>query len=495
MSPSFDQISPTIREPMVAVEFNSTAAQQGPSLLSYRALMIAQKLAAGSAAANSITRVNSVDQVIALAGRGSMAHRDYMAWRENNKSTELWLALLVDDGAGVAAKGTITVTGPADADGTIALYLGGERITIGVNEGDTANDIAAAINTAINAELDLPVTSTVLAAVVSVTYRHKGLVGNSYDMRDSYRAGEALPDGVGLAYVAVGTATAGTTNPDVTDLIAALGDRWFHIWTHPYTDATSLDDIDAELASRWDAMRMIDALAITSAAGTFSALTTLGSGRNSKHQTIVSQPGKNPLTPPSEYAAAVAGVVALYGAQDPGRPFQTLTVNGVLPPAEADEWTFDERNLLLYDGIATTKVGPGNVVQLGRMITTYQESPSGADDTAYLDATTVLTLMFLRYDFRTRIQLRYPRHKLADDEALQYIGSGQAVMTPALGKAEAVTWFEDMMELALVEGLDQFKQDLVCVRSETDPNRLEWLLPPDLMNSLIVAAAQIQFRL
>ncbi len=68
-------------------------------------------------------------------------------------------------------------------------------------------------------------------------------------------------------------------------------------------------------------------------------------------------------------------------------------------------------------------------------------------------------------------------------------------MTPSLGKSEALGWFHDMEGRGLIENIAQFKADLVCERSQTDPNRLEWLLSPDLINQLIVMANQIRFRL
>lgn len=490
---SFNSISPTLRVPFVAVEFDASKAQQGPALLAYRALLIGQKLAAGSQAADTVVKVTSVDQVIALAGRGSMLHRQYLAWSASNKSTETWIGVLADDGAGVAATGTIVVAGPATADGTIALYLGGERITIGVNSGDSANDIATAIAAAINAVTDLPVTAAAAVATVTITFRHKGLSGNTYDVRHSYRDGEALPAGVGLTITAVGSVVAGTTSPSLTNLIAAMADLWFQVITHPYTDATNLAAIEAELASRFGPLRSMDGIAITSMSGTFSAHTALGGARNSPHSVIVAQPGASPLTPPMEFAAEVAALVAYHGAIDPARPFQTLALTRALPPVETDQWSLDERNLFLYDGIATTKRGAGGVVQLERIITTYQTSPGGSADTAYLDATTLLTLLYLRYSFRVRMQLKYPRHKLANDGTK--IGSGQEVITPKLGKAEAITWFREMESLGLVEGFDQFKRDLVVERNLTDPNRLDFLLPPDLINGLQIVAAQVQFRL
>jgi phage tail sheath gpL-like len=89
--------------------------------------------------------------------------------------------------------------------------------------------------------------------------------------------------------------------------------------------------------------------------------------------------------------------------------------------------------------------------------------------------------------------VKYARAKLADDGV--QAGAGQVIMTPKLGKSEAINIFRGWETLGLVENIDQFKNDLVCVRSITDPNRLEWVLPPDLINQFRVGAATIQFLL
>lgn len=494
MSISFNSVPSNLRIPFVAVEFDTSRAQQGPALLAYKAMIIGQKLAAGTFVADTPVRVSNIDQVITGAGRGSMLHRQAIGWYASNRSTELWLGVLADNGAGVAATGTIVVAGPATAAGTIALYLGGVRITVGVNSGDASTAIATAIGAAINANLDIPVTATVATSTVTILFRHKGTVGNTYDVRHSFNFGEALPAGITLTITAVGAVVAGTTNPTLTNLIANMSPTWWQILTHPYTDATSLTALETELATRSGPTRQQQGLAITSSSGTFSALTTLGAGRNSQNSVIVAQTGHVPLTPPMEFAAEVAALVAFYGAADPARPFQTLAMSNAIATPDTDLWDpFTERNQFLFSGIATTKRGAGGVVQLDRIITTYETSPSGAIDTAYLDATTMLTLLYLRYSFRVRFQLKYPRHKLANDGTR--FGSGQAVITPKLAKAEAITWFREMEELALIEDFDQFKRDLVVERDAVDPNRLNFLLPPNLINALVVTAAQIQPRL
>ena len=172
---------------------------------------------------------------------------------------------------------------------------------------------------------------------------------------------------------------------------------------------------------------------------------------------------------------------------------ETLTISGDLTPAQEDRLTLEERNLLLKAGIATTVTDAGGNVTIERMVTNYLATSSGAADTSYQDVNTLLTLSYLRYDFRSRILRKYPRHKLAGDT--ETIAPGQAVMTPKIGRAEAVAAFQDWQELGLVEDMAKFKAGLVCERNAADVNRLDWLITPDLVNQFRVAAVQIQFRL
>ncbi|HEY6038258.1 MAG TPA: hypothetical protein VIV58_28445, partial [Kofleriaceae bacterium] len=91
MSISFNSVPSNIRTPFMAIEFDSSKAQQGPALLTYKGLIVGQKLAGGTFTADTVVKVSSLDQVIAGAGRGSMLHRQYLAWTAVNKSTELWM--------------------------------------------------------------------------------------------------------------------------------------------------------------------------------------------------------------------------------------------------------------------------------------------------------------------------------------------------------------------------------------------------------------------
>lgn len=491
MTISFNGIPATLRVPFVYVEISNENAVQGVTVQPYKILVVGQRLSSGTVDANVPTRVTSAAQGKTYFGAGSMLAHMIESLVKVNNFTETWAVGLDDDSSAAAATGSIVFTGPATAGGTLYMYVGGRRMTVGVNSADASTAIATAVAAAINANTDLPVTAAVdgsEASQVNLTARNKGEAGNHIDVRFNYNTGEAFPAGVTATVTAM---TSGTSNPDLDDAIAALGDVQYNVIAFPYTDSVSLAAIETELADRWGPLRMIDGMAFAASRANHSGLGTLGDGRNSPHVSIMAAYGVP--NSPWEVAASVAGTVAYYGNIDPARQFKTLPLTGILPPAEADRFTLQERNILLYDGISTTYVDAGGVVRLERVITTYKTNAAGADDPSYLDAMTPMLLSFLRYDFRNYIMRKYPRSKLAND-GTRY-GPGQAIITPKVGKAEAINRFRQWEELGYVENAAQFKRDLICERNATDPNRLDWLLPVDLINNFMVGGVKIAFLL
>ncbi len=488
---SFNQVPASGRVPFAYVEFDSSKAQQGPSIQPFKILVLGIKTSAGTATADVPVKVTNYSQAKSLFGDGSqlqgMLHKLFL----NNKSTEVTVIPQVEDVAGVKATGKLSFTGPATADGTISLLIAGRKVTVGVSSGDIATAIATAVIAAINAVVDLPVTALVNgtnAYEVDLTARSKGLYGNGIDLRHSYYDGEGLPSGVGLTITAMAS---GTTSPSLSSAIAAMGEVQYNAIAFGYNDATNLSAIEAELLDRWGPVRQNDGIAFTAKDASHGTLVSFGTGRNSKHVVCLGI-YKCPM-PFYEIASALAAVAAYYAQIDPARPFQTLPLIGLLPPAEIDRFTLQERDLLLHDGIATSKVDASEVVLIERMITMYQFNAASAADTAYLDANTLFTLSFLRYDFRNMLALKYPRHKLAND-GTRY-GAGQAIITPKVGRAEAIAKFREWESAGLVEGGDQFKRDLIVERNVSDVNRLDFYLPPDLVNQLVVCGVQIGFLL
>ena len=439
---AFNEIPRTIRAPGVFVEFDSS--QASASAVDFRSLVIGQRLASGAIAAGVPRLMGGQGDARRDFGAGSMIERMVGAFRRNNPIGELWGVALEDAAGAVQQTVTVTVTGAATGAGTIALYIAGQRVAVRIDGAATVSEIATAIHNAVTAlGATLPVTSGVAAAVVTLTSRNGG-AASDIDVRLNYFPDDALPAGVAIT---VAVDTAGATDPDIQDALDALSDGKYNVIAHPYSGAASMATLESELRQRWGPLLRADGVAITGLRGTVAAATTYGNARNSPFS-IVMDMATAPTSAP-EWAAMTAGRVAQSAEIDPARPFQTLVLNGALPAAIEDQRTFAEQNGLLTDGIATHTVDSGGVVRIQRLITTYQTA-SGVPDEAYLDANTPLTLSFLRADFANRMATKYARFKLADDGTR--FAPGQPIITPAIGRAEAIAWFGLQEERGLVGG-------------------------------------------
>jgi len=485
---SFNDIPSANRVPFVFVEFDNRNAVQGPQVLPYRALLIGQKLGSGTADPNSLIRITSVAQAKAAFGAGSVLAGMFEAFITQNSFTEVWGMPVSDDISGVAATGSIVVSGTSTVAGSINLMIAGRIVRVPVASGDAATAIGAAIAATINADADLPVSASASTGTVSLVARNAGATGNDIDVRANYYDGETLPDGVTVTITAL---DGGSNNPLLASAIAAMGDEWFQIIGCAFRDQANLAALKVEMDSRWGPIRQIDGHVMAAASGSVSDMTTLGDGLNDKHLTMMATQ-KSP-TPAYEVAAENAAIAAYYGAIDPARPLQTLPYRWMKAPARGDRFTQTERNVLLHSGIATFRVDQAGNATVERMITTYQTNAAGGSDPSYLDIETMLTLQYIRWDWRNYVLLKYPRHKLAND-GTRY-APGQAIVTPLVMKAEAIAKFQDWELLGLVEGFEQFKRDIIVERNISDPNRLDVLMPPDLVNQFRVCATQIAFLL
>jgi phage tail sheath gpL-like len=486
---SFNQIPSAVRTPFAFVEFDASESSTGSSIQPYKLLLIGQKLSSGTAAEGVPVRVASESQAAGLFGTSSMLTAMVRKSLAANNFTETWAVPLADNGGGVAAASTLVVTGPATSDGTISLYVGDELISVPVLSGDTAITIASDIADAITDSIKSPISAVVDSGSTShvlLAYKHKGLAGNAYPVQLNFN-GETLPLGVGVTIPAF---TGGTTNPDITPALEGLGDEQFRTIVMPYLDPANLTLIENYLGEKWGPLYTNDghAFAVTNAPS--ATASTLGLSRNSPHLTIMENIGSS--TPNYETAAVLGATVAFNSPIDPARPLQTLELKGVTAPKLSDRLILQERNVLLYSGIATSYVDAGGKVRIERLITTYKENALGAPDEAYLDYETLAILSYLRYDFRNFFQTRYPRHKLAAPGTR--FAAGQAVITPTDAKAEAIGLFVNWEAAGLVEDADQFARDLIVEKSTTNPNRLDFYLPPNLINGLRILAAKFAFR-
>lgn len=490
---SLGSIPDDIRVPLVYIEIDNSQAMGSAPAQSRKVIVIGQQSATGAAAALTQNRITSDGQAEKLYGKGSMLAEMLKIFRKANSYTETWAMGLAELSAGAAAKATLTLVGTATAAGTLALLINGVSVQVGVDVGDTRETVATAI---IDAVAKLPGTQVSAALKATTTdaveliANWKGITGNGMDVRLNYYPGEQTPAGLSLTTTVF---SGGTGTPDITSVVAALGDDWYTDIVYAWNDTQSLNTIRDELVTRWGPLKMIEAQLWAAFRGTHAESGTFGDARN---DWLISCMGTNLAPQPSWlWAASYAGISSYYLAIDPARPLQTLVLPGILPPAKEVRWDMPERNLLLHDGIATHFVDAGGNVCIEREITMYRVNQFGDPDTSYLDVQSPATLGRIRYIIKNRFSSRYPLHKLAGDDVLELLDPGQPVMTPKIARAELLDIaLTELVPAGLVEDFDDYKATLDVDIDSSDKNRLNFIAHPNLVNQLRVLAGLIQFK-
>lgn len=495
---SFDRIPANIKVPLYWVEVDPSMA--GLPSLELRSMLVGTMKTTGTATANTPLAVGSYAQAQALFGIGSELAGMFWVFFQNNFANQVWAGPVAEPAAGAAATGTITVTSPPTAAGTTHLYLGGVHVPVNVGASDTTATVATAIAAAINANNDLMVDATAATSTVTLTASFKGVNGNDIRVdKDYYGAlgGEFEPAGLVMTLPATGFLTGGSGTPVFTGLILAMGEQEFEYVAMPYTDSASLLAWETEYGfadlGRWGWQRQHFGHLFGAMRGTYSTLVSFGLTRNSGVNSIMAFENLTP-TPMFQMAAAYCAKAQRALSNDPARPLQTLQLEGTLAAPLNARFLFTEIQGLASSGLAIQKCWPGSgMPQIAREQTTYQLNKYGLPDTAYELVTTLATLAKVLRNQRSVITNKYPRHKLANDGTK--FGPGQAIVTPGIAKAELVAQYRNDQFNGLVEDTSNFKKFLLVERDPNNPNRLNVLYPPDLLNQLRIFAVLAQFRL
>ncbi|NOI79236.1 phage tail protein [Vibrio tubiashii] len=282
---------------------------------------------------------------------------------------------------------------------------------------------------------------------------------------------------------------------DITSALAALGDVQYNHIMCSLNDETTIRELGELLEERYDAMHQIPGLAYIPKKGTHAELTTFAPVSNCPlisfmpiHQFCDS--ANEDLSNAAAIGAWV-GQIAPSLATDPCRPLQTLKLSGVYSKATS-EWTFAERNMLLYEGISTFTVSSAKEVMVERPITAYTENAAGIADNSYLDVMTPATAMYFRQKQRSRILSKYARHKLAKDGTK--FARGQTIVTPSMLKTELIALYRELEYNGIVQDFDGYKKSLIVELDDTNKQRANYQDSPQFVNGLIITAGKVQFR-
>ena len=501
MTISFNSIPESIRTPGVWAEIDNSQAL-GNRLVQnpHKALIIGQRTTEGTVSPETLIAITNENLANGYFGNGSQIARMCTRFKEANPNTELWAVALSDASAGAKASAAIQVSialsatgGSCSGTGTYYLLVNGIKTYVAITSGWSTTDVNSAIQTKVNADSTLPVVaSTNATSAINLIAVNAGTNGNYIDIRTNYYTGQSDP----ICFIDSATLTAmagGATDPDLADVWTIIDGERFNYVIQPYIDDSNLTEIEDELEDRFGPMINLQGHGFTAVRGTAASCTTLGNSRNSPHNTIIGI--YDVPNDPAEFASQLGGIAAFNLNNDPARPLQYLKLPDMLAPPVASRFTRSERDTLLYDGIATFVIDSGSNVLIERCITTYQSNATGVIDPSYLDIQTLATLGEIRDQFLARMTNRFitQRFKLADDGFP--VQPGSYVATPGTVRQECIALFSLLRDEGLIENLDDFVDNLVVERDTSDPNRVNCLIPPDLVNQFRVLAGNIQFIL
>jgi len=497
MSIQFGQINANNRVPSVFSEINASKALTGAGILPKRALIIGQKVAAGTGAVDSIFQVASAEEVELLAGVGSHMADMYKYFAANNKTLETEI-LLLDEGT-TAAEKTITVTGSATENGTIPLYVSDTRILIPVTSGDANTVVAAAIDAAINANKELLFTSTVAVGVVTAVANNKGEWTEKVNIsknRFPPERGGVDKDVAGITVV-IASSVPGAGNVSLTTALAAVPDKVYNYILMPFNDSVSDASMLSFLIARQDANEQLEGHSFNSFNGTRAESTTHGNANNGEFQTTIQAGvGLGAITPEHGFAAAYIGQASKTAALDPLLPWTGQLMIGVIGDFSEDQLTLAERNILLFDGIATHTIDDAGNVRVERGITNFQKNALDQSDASFLDSQTLLGLSEIRQGFLFRMTSLFLNKKLASDPLIAAAGSN--TITPLIIRGEIIALFSEFARDGLIEDLDEFLNTLIVIRDiedgGSDPNRVNVSMSPDIVNQVRMIANNLLYQ-
>lgn len=499
MTVGFNSIPSNNHVPLFYAEMDNSAANTSQD--SGASLLIGYALPDATITVNTPVIMPSADLAGKVAGRGSQLARMVAAYRRVDPQGELWVIAVPEPQGGVAAKGKLTLSGKAVSSGSVNLYIGTTRIQANVATDDTAADVATALAEYINALPDLPVKATTIppgeeetGTVLQLTAVNKGVTGNGIPLALNYygnASGETVPEGINIVITDM---TGGAGDPDIAHAVAAMGDTIFDYIGLPFSDQSSLRLMALEMndaSGRWSYARQLYGHVYTAKKGDLSALVAFGDALNDQHITVA---GYEPQTQTTldELVGYRLARDAVFIRIDPAQPTQSGQLVGALPAPVGQRFTLTEQQSLLSHGIATAYTEAG-ALRIQRDITTYKLNAYGVSDNSYFDSETLHTNAYVLRRLKSVITSKYGRHKLANDGTR--FGPGQAIVTPAVLRGEMCSIYRQLELAGLVENFELFKKHLIVERNATDPNRVDVLFPPDLINGLRVFALLNQFRL
>lgn len=466
-----DTLATTTRVPGTYTHYDFTRGSRTLAADEQYMVILAQRLDTGTVPALTPTDVFSGDEAAVYFGRGSQAHRMAAAAITANSNIQLAVCALNDDKAGVAATGSVVLSGTASSSGQIRLSVAGTTVAVAVSSGDKAADLMASLATAVNGKSDLPLTAEAVTGAdkktqVTLTARNKGACGNE--------------TGLTLTITASGVTgvltpmSGGRGDPDIAEALSVIYSAGHTVVVVPYSAKDALSALGTHLENVSGPTEQRSAVGVAGWNGTLATGTTLTGYVNEKRITTGWHSGS--ALPNGELAAVYAATIV--SEDDPSQSLDFVALPGLDVTDQASWPMRTEEEKALHNGLTPFRV-QGSQVQIVRAITTYIKNSEGIADDTLLDLTTIRTLDYIRTTWRTRMSQRKMVGGKLTDRRLQQV------------RSETLDVLYALEALEMVENVDTYKAQVTVTRNSRDRTRADVAIPAPVVRGLHILDATI----
>ena len=476
--------------------FNIEPPTLAAGITAHKVLLVAQGLVAGAAIVDRLTpRLGSVAEVNALAGERSAFAAAYRAFRLINPTTQVDGIVLKDDDLGVAATSDITFVSAnlVTQDTVLDFWIGSERehkFSVLLVATDTEAEMAQKLYDAIVLDDTVPVSASILGAVITLTCTNTGTVGNFLALKSSV-------DDPSANVVSLANFAGGANNPDTTATLDVVGDQRYQ--TIIWDDCLDTDVITDFLDPRFNPDNdVLDGIAISSTVGTPAALIALGETLNSPSLVMFGRRNTFKGTPESAQVAGTdtiewspafnasqaairsmrltegANIIALLtgatgldargGAALGSRPYFNSPIRALDVSVAGAGFIDSEVKDLNAVGISV--VGNNRAltgVIMAEVFTTYKTDNAGNPDKSYRFLNTVDTVSLIREYFWNNFKQRFAQTRLTLGDLVE----GRPMANPSAVFTFSTKLYNDLTgsDFALTQAgeaaLQAFKENLV----------------------------------
>nr|WP_239373395.1 phage tail sheath subtilisin-like domain-containing protein [Snodgrassella gandavensis] len=469
----FDTVRNDIRVPGRYIEFNTRTAVRGLPANPQKMLLIASRLSKSKLPALTPIQLFSDADAANLFGQGSWAHYCVKQAFINNPYLDLTVIAVDDAGQSTPAEASVTIANLPNNSRVLTVTIGGIDCQTRVSNDEAIADVVERMVNIIN-EANTLAAAEADDNAIRLTARNAGSIGNEIALMASFSENSANAD---QAFLEIVPFQDGHGNPDIGSALEQVAGKHYHIICSAFSDDLNARKLSNHIDLVSNAIEKRGCIGVMGWRGTLSTGTTFANDINSGRITIAWY--KNAMEGNAIIAAGYAAVIA--SENDPARPLNTLEIKGLRKTADASWPLFAEFNSALYNGLTPLQI-VNNRVQIMRAVSTYVKNATGTDDPALLDITTIRTLDYVRDAVNQRIALRFPREKLSE-------------RTPLRVRSEILDVLYQCENAEILEAVLENKDKLIVQRNPNDPNRLDAVIPADVVNGLHVLAARVDLYL